>query len=89
MKKIAFTSVNLVINSVQVRSQEQGTAAVAGATPAEKQHFLNVNGVFPELGNLGFYRDFPITEAEAVGQIPLVLAEKLIKAEFAKTAPTV
>ena len=86
MKKITFTSVNLVINSVQVRVQEQGPGAVAGATSAEKQHFLNVNGSFSELGGLGFYRDFPITEAEATGQVPLVLAEKLIKAEFAKFA---
>lgn len=85
MKKITFTSVNLVINSVQVRAQEQGPAA-AGATSTEKQHFLNVSGTFPELGGLGFYRDFPITEAEATSAVPLTLAEKLIKAEFAKFA---
>lgn len=88
MKKITFSSVNLVINSVQVSAREQGqgpaTAAGTASTGATTQHFLNVNGSFPELGGLGFYRDFPITEAEATGQVPLVLAEKLIKAEFAK-----
>lgn len=86
MKKIAFTAVNLVINSVQVRTQDQVTSAPGATTPTvEKVNYLNVSGVFPELGNLGFYKDFPITDTELAAGNYLALAEKFIKADFAKT----
>ena len=82
MKKIVFTEVGLLVNSFQVRSQDQ--PSLEGKVT--KQYFLSVNGSFPELGNLGFYKDLPITEAEALGGVSIAFVEKAIKADFSKTS---